>query len=99
MGRRFITLVIATLGLLPIATWLPGGLTTAGYGIEWSGWLSGGAIVVGLAVVLAMAARRYPPLWTPGLCRVPIRILDPASRPGIIVVPVIALIAYLTIAN
>ena len=57
---------LLVLGLLPIANWIPGGPSAAGYPAVVSEWLSGTAIVLGAGVVLAMASRLLPALWKDG---------------------------------
>jgi len=52
-----------TLGFLPIVNWIPGGHAAPWYSIVVSEWLSGSAIVIGVAVVLAIISRRIDPLW------------------------------------
>ncbi|MGH7584384.1 MAG: hypothetical protein ACREL5_14275, partial [Gemmatimonadales bacterium] len=54
-------------GLLPIANWIPGGHDYPGYADHLAGWLSGGAISLGIGVIAAIATRRYPGLWRAGL--------------------------------
>ncbi|HWZ59666.1 MAG TPA: hypothetical protein VNW46_11885 [Gemmatimonadaceae bacterium] len=58
--------VLAVLGFLPLVDWIGG----VPYGIHYddfpnqlAGWVSGSAVVVGIAVVLAILARRIPALW------------------------------------
>lgn len=52
-------LVLAGLGFLPVANWIPGGHQADWYGVVAGGWLSGTAIVVGLGVVLGIVVRKY----------------------------------------
>ena len=59
-------LVLAVFGFLPIANWIPGGRQQPRYGAFLDGWLSGTAIVVGAAIVLAIVSRRFPALWRDG---------------------------------
>ena len=56
----------AALGFLPIANWLPAGHAAPWYDIVGAEWLSGSAIVLGIAVVLAIASRRVTGIWRPG---------------------------------
>jgi hypothetical protein len=53
---------LALFGLLPIVNWIPGGHHAGWYGIVVDEWVSGSAIALGLAVVVALAARRAPTL-------------------------------------
>ena len=59
-------LVLLVFGLLPIANWIPGGHEAPWYADSLSGWLSGGAIVLGIGVIAGIACRRYPALWREG---------------------------------
>lgn len=59
-------LILLVFGLLPIANWIPGGHDAPWYGERLSGWISGGGIVLGVAIIAAMAFRRYPALWRSG---------------------------------
>ena len=52
-------LILLVFGLLPIANWIPGGHDAPWYGERLSGWLSGGAIVLGVAII---AGDRVPPV-------------------------------------
>jgi hypothetical protein len=60
-------LLLLLLGLLPIANWIPGGHQAPWYADRLAGWISGGAIVLGLGVIAGIALRRYPALWREGL--------------------------------
>jgi hypothetical protein len=53
-------------GFLPIANWLPGGHSAPWYSAFLAEWVSGSAIVVGSAVVLAIVSRRTGGLWRDG---------------------------------
>ena len=68
--RRLVPLatavVLAAFSFLPIANWIPGGRQQPRYGAFLDGWLSGTAIVLGVATVLAIASRRVPALWRTG---------------------------------
>jgi hypothetical protein len=46
------------LGLLPIANWIAGGHAMPWYRDRLDGWLSGGAIVVGITVIASIVLRR-----------------------------------------
>jgi hypothetical protein len=50
-------------GFLPIVNWIPGGQAAPWYPIVVSEWVSGSAIVVGTAVVLAILSGRVGWLW------------------------------------
>ena len=55
--------VVAAFGFLPIAHWIPGGYGTPFYGSLVAEWVSGIAVVVGVAAVLAILSRHTRELW------------------------------------
>ena len=57
---------LAVFGFLPVADWIPGGRHAPRFESLRDGWLSGGAIVVGIAVILAIGSRRLGFLWHAG---------------------------------
>ncbi|MEO5800474.1 MAG: hypothetical protein ABIZ70_03970, partial [Gemmatimonadales bacterium] len=59
-------LVLIVFGLLPLANWIPGGHAAPWYDERLRLWASGGAIVVGVALIAGIAARRYPAKWPAG---------------------------------
>lgn len=63
---RVLAGVLALLGLLPVANWIAGGHAAPWYQDRLDGWLSGGAIVVGVAIIASIALRRWPHLWQGG---------------------------------
>ena len=69
--RRLWAIVFAVLGtvcgFLPLANWLPGGHSAPWYAGFVAEWISGSAIVIGIAVVLAIVSRRTGGLWREGL--------------------------------
>ena len=93
-----IALVVALLGFLPIANWLPGGHAASWYRISLDVWASGTTIVLGIGVVVAILSRRVTPLWRPGFFA---GLISLWSRRPILVtlaVATAALIAYLLVA-
>ncbi len=62
----FAALVLLVLGLLPIANWIAGGHEMPWFQDRLDGWVSGGAIVVGVAVIASILLRRSPALWREG---------------------------------
>ncbi len=66
---RLLAVVLLLLGLLPIANWIPGGHQVPWYTDRVDGWLSGGAIIFGLAAIAGITLRRYPGFWRAGLWR------------------------------
>lgn len=63
---RVAAAVLAVLGLLPLANWIAGGHAAPWYRDRLEGWVSGGAIAVGVAVICVIATRRWPALWRGG---------------------------------
>lgn len=66
-GFRLAGFLLLTLGLAPIANWIPGGHEYPGYGDALDRWLSGGGIALGVGVIAALTFHRYPALWREGL--------------------------------
>jgi hypothetical protein len=66
MMARLAGAVLLLFGLLPIANWIGGGHVAPWYADRIDGWLSGGAIVLGIAAISGIALRRYPQLWRTG---------------------------------
>ena len=50
-------IIVAALGLLPIANWIPGGHAAPGFRLLLEGWLSGTAICLGVGAVVAILLR------------------------------------------
>jgi hypothetical protein len=55
--------IVAAFGFLPIAHWIPGGYETSFYARLVLEWVSGTAVVAGIAVVLAILSRHTRELW------------------------------------
>ena len=72
-STRWLAVAFAVLGtvcgFLPLVNWLPGGHSAPWYSAFVAEWLSGSAIVLGIAVVLAIVSRRTDGLWREGLGR------------------------------
>ncbi len=66
---RVAAAVLAVLGLLPLANWITGGHAAPWYRDRLDGWVSGGAIAVGVAVISVIALRRWPNAWRDGAWR------------------------------
>jgi hypothetical protein len=59
--------VFATaLGFLPLVDWIPGGHAAPWYSAVVGEWTSGSSIVIGVAIVLAIASRRVSGVWRDG---------------------------------
>ena len=54
-------IIIAALGFLPIANWIPGGHAMPGFQLLLDGWLSGTAICLGVGAVVAIVLRGRAP--------------------------------------
>ncbi len=54
---RGIGIVLLCLGVLPVANWIPGGLTDAAYGSRWVEWAYGSLICVGAGVLSVVIGR------------------------------------------
>jgi hypothetical protein len=61
--------VVVVLGFLPLVDWIGGGFRYDDFPNQLAEWVSGTAVVVGIAVVLAILARRIPALWPAGRAR------------------------------
>jgi 4-amino-4-deoxy-L-arabinose transferase-like glycosyltransferase len=83
--------VIAALGFLPIAQWIPGGYQTPFFGGLTIEWLSGTTIVVGAAVVLAILSRHTRELWIEDAV---LRVAKQMTRPRWAFVGGAALVAF-----
>lgn len=66
MIARLAALLLLLLGMLPIANWIPGGHAAPWYQDRLDGWGSGGAIVLGIAVIAWIVLRGRPHLWPAG---------------------------------
>ena len=58
---RLSALFLLLVGLAPVVNWIPGGRSASWYPVVASGWLSGTAITLGAAVVLAILTKRWSP--------------------------------------
>ncbi|HPF62384.1 MAG: hypothetical protein KC544_05130 [Gemmatimonadetes bacterium] len=63
---RVAALVLAALGLLPIANWIAGGHAAPWYADRLDLWTSGAAILLGLAAIAVIVLRSRPGLWPAG---------------------------------
>jgi hypothetical protein len=91
-------LLLAIFGFLPIANWVPGGHEASWYDAVASTWVSGSAIVVGAAVVLAILSRRLP-LWRDGLAAPAVRWADEHPRAFALIAGTFAFAIYTWIAR
>jgi 4-amino-4-deoxy-L-arabinose transferase-like glycosyltransferase len=53
-------------GLLPIANWIPGGHDAPWYSQRVGEWISGGSIILGVAVISTIMFKSRPQLWREG---------------------------------
>jgi hypothetical protein len=65
-GSGFAAVFLLVFGFLPLVNWIPGGRQAPWYPTAVGGWLSGSAIVLGVTVVLLIAARGVPALRAEG---------------------------------
>lgn len=62
---RVIAVLLVALGTLPLANWIPAGLSDGGYSRRWFDWLLGAAICGGVGVVvMILGPRLFPALST-----------------------------------
>jgi hypothetical protein len=83
--------LIAVLGFVPFAHWIPGGYQTPFYGSLVLEWVSGTAVVVGIAAVLAILSRHTRELWIEDAV---LRIAKQMTRPRWAFVGGAALLAF-----
>lgn len=99
MLARLAGVLLLLLGLLPIANWIPGGHAAPWYGDRLGMWTSGGAILLGVAVIAGIVFRRRPELWRDGLWRgVALRWQRGEWRIDLSVA-VVALVSYLIVGH
>jgi hypothetical protein len=60
---RVAAVVVCVFGFLPLSNWLPGNRSIRWFDAALSEWLLGGAIVIGVGVVLAVLLRPYSLAW------------------------------------
>lgn len=91
---RAAALLLLLLGLLPIVNWIPGGHEAPWYGDRLALWLSGGGIVLGVAIVGAIVLRHRPGLWRAGAWNRIARRWQQAGRRADAAIAAAALVAY-----
>lgn len=96
---RVAALVLLLLGLLPIANWIPGGHDAPWYADHLSMWLSGGAIVIGIAIVSMMVLRQRPSLWPAGRWTNLAARWQAAGRPADVLIAVTAGVLYAVVSQ
>lgn len=96
---RFAALILAVLGLLPIANWIAGGHEAPWYDARLRLWLIGGVLVSATAWGLVRAAQRWPTLWRTGAWqRITSRWHD-GGRRGDGVIALVAGLLYATVSR
>lgn len=85
-----VAILVAVLGFLPIANWIPGGNEVESYRAVTNEWLNGTAIVLGVAIVLTILSRKISPLWYSGRFN---RVIEHAARRPFLTALVVALLA------
>jgi hypothetical protein len=99
IAPRLAALFIAAFGFLPIANWIRGGHEAPWYATVAGGWATGSAIVIGIGLVLAILSRRATFLWRKGLLDGIVAFWRDHPRRAALVVSLLALAAYLSIAR
>lgn len=99
MLARLAGAVLLLLGLLPIANWIPGGHEAPWYHDRLGMWTSGGAILLGVAVIVGIVLRRRPELWRDGLWHGMALRWQRGGWGGDAAVAVAALVAYLAVSH
>ena len=89
--------LLAVFGFLPIVNWIPGGRSVGWFGDVAGGWVSGTAIVAGIAIVLTIVSRRSGLVWRDGLLDATIRRWSGIG--GLCAVAALALVCYGLIAR
>lgn len=91
--------ILVVLGFFPIVTWIAGDIQYDEFANQLAGWISGTAVVLGAAVVLAILARSIPALWPADRVRALGRWTETRRVPLASVVALLALIAYAVVAR
>lgn len=93
---------LAVLGFLPLASWIPGGLSDPSYSSRWVEWAYGTAICAGVAVIVAILTARAPAsagqAWASRLRGVSRR-LTAAPKPVDLAIALCCFIVYVLIAR
>lgn len=84
---------------LPLTNWLPGGHAAPWYPAILGEWISGSAIVVGVAVVLAILSRRVSAVWHDGALERPSAWADRHAAAFGLALALGALAIYATVAS
>ncbi|GAC1647503.1 MAG: hypothetical protein NVS4B3_01630 [Gemmatimonadaceae bacterium] len=91
-------LLIAALGFLPIARWIPGNRSAPSYAADVADWTNGALICFGVGIILAIVSRRLPALWRPGLAGEVARTVGDRPRPAGLVLGAATLALYVAIS-
>ena len=94
-----VAVLILLLSLLPVADWIPGGFKSDEWGLQLDEWLSGTAVVAGVAIVLAILSRRMERLWRPITPGTLDDVADRRWAPGVVLVTLAAFALYLLVAR
>jgi 4-amino-4-deoxy-L-arabinose transferase-like glycosyltransferase len=92
---RCAAVILVALGFLPIAHWIPGGYEVRFYGGLAVEWVSGTAVVVGVAAVLAILSRHTRELWIEDAV---LRVARQMTRPRWAFIAGAALVSFTTYA-
>ena len=94
-----VAVLILLLSLVPVADWIPGGFSSDSWALLRVEWVSGTAIVAGVAVVLAILSRRLAPLWRPLAPGTLDRVAERRWNVGVLLVTLAAFALYLLVAR
>jgi hypothetical protein len=92
-------IAIVALGFLPVANWLPGGHHAPWFEAVAATWVTGGALAIGIGLLLAFASHRAPALWHDGLGTRLAIMLDRAPMHSLLALATISTLTYVTIAH
>jgi hypothetical protein len=90
--------ILALLGFLPLVLWIGRDIQYEEFSNQLAGWISGTAVVLGVALVLAILARSIPALWPAERAQAVGRWVEAGRVPVAGAVALLALIAYAFVA-
>lgn len=94
-----VAVLILLLSLTPLADWIPGGFKSHEWALQLDEWLSGLAVVAGVAVVLAILSRRSAALWRPIAVGTLDRAADRRWSLGVLLLTLAAFALYVAVAQ
>ncbi len=96
---RTLAIVLVVFGFLPIVNWIPGGHAAPWYGEVLQTWVSGAAIVIGLAIVLIVVSRKRVLSATSELADRVARSFQERPHRSALVISSVAVVVYATVAQ